>query len=247
MDKQSQPSTQASAAGGQESTRQRLAQVQRRAVQGEMAKTESGAQPIGESILKTIGRFPGCDKIVTGVRALYDRSSVPKRHLREIDDRASPPEWVRARNRVCEQLGSGFLVALLGKRGPGKTQIAQQAVMATIGIGRAALYVRAMTIFLELRATFKADEKTEEAVIEKYRAPKFLVIDEMQERGETPWEDRTLNHLIDLRYGDMTDTLLIANLQPKAFKSSVGESIADRLRETGGIIECTWKSFRQSG
>lgn len=191
--------------------------------------------------------MPPCrpsDRLPIPPHPLFDQAGVPLRHRRQINDDTSPKAWVNARDKILERLGSGFLIALIGKRGPGKTQIAQQAVLFATGAGRTALYTRAMSIFLELRATFASGDLTEASVIARYRDPRLLVIDEMQERGETPWENRTLNHLIDLRYGDMTDTLLIANLVPKALKASVGESIAERLRETGGILKCDWNSFR---
>lgn len=187
------------------------------------------------------------ERIEAMPQGLYVKSGVPKRHTRLIDNFSSPKEWVATRERLYDRIGSGFLVALVGKRGPGKTQIAQQVILAANATHRTALYTRAMSIFLDVRATYADDDLAELDVIKKYRAPQMLVIDEMQERGETPWEDRILNHLIDLRYGDMTDTLLIANLTPKAFQASVGESIADRLRETGGIVECTWESMRKRG
>jgi DNA replication protein DnaC len=72
----------------------------------------------------------------------------------------------------------------------------------------------------------------------------MLVIDEAQERGGTPWEDRILNHIIDRRYAAMIPTIIIANAKPDALVASLGESIADRMRETGGIIEITGTSHR---
>jgi DNA replication protein DnaC len=175
---------------------------------------------------------------------LFRAANVPQRHQRKV--REEPPPWVQARDKIIRKIGSGFLIALIGRRGPGKTQIAEQAIVIATSMQRSALYVRAMTIFLDLRATFKSEADSEASIVERYRTPKLLVIDEMQERGETPWEDRMLNHLIDLRYGDMSDTLLVANLTRKALAKSLGESISERLRETGGIIECTWASFRKA-
>lgn len=135
-------------------------------------------------------------------------------------------------------------MALIGGRGTGKTQIAAQVISTACAMNRTALYTRAMTIFLEMRATFGQEDCSEFEVVERYRAPRLLVIDEMQDRGETAWEDRLLNHILDCRYGDMMDTVLIANFHRDALRKSLGESIADRLRETGGVIECVWKSFR---
>jgi hypothetical protein len=42
----------------------------------------------------------------------------------------------------------------------------------------------------------------------------------------------------------MIPTIIIANAKPDALVASLGESIADRMRETGGIIEITGKSHR---
>jgi DNA replication protein DnaC len=200
---------------------------------------------LGESTPRILRNFPDSERLGVPVDVLYREADVPLRHRRRIDDEASPKEWVKARDGVIGKLGSGFVIALLGKRGPGKTQIAEQAIAASAAVGWSPLYVRAMTFFLALRATF-SDGTAEEDVIERYRIPRFLVIDEMHIRGETRWEDNALDHLVDVRYGDRTDTLFVANLKPKAFTASIGESIADRIRETGGIVECNWKSFRQN-
>lgn len=176
-------------------------------------------------------------------RQAYVDAGCPKLHGRKIDFSASPAGWLEVRAQIVGKLGDGFTIALLGNRGPGKTQLAQQAIQAACQRGRTALYTRAMTIFLALRATYGTDA-SEQSVIDLYSKPDLLVIDELQERGDTPWEDRVLNHLIDIRHGELLGTLLVANLTPGAFKKSLGPTITERLRETGGIIECSWKSFR---
>jgi len=184
-------------------------------------------------------------------RGLYVKSGIPERHHREIDPKQSPKQWVAVRDRVIKKIGEGFIIALLGTRGPGKTQIAQQAITyCSHSLGnkqaRSSLYVRAMDVFLDLRATFKPDTpETERSVIKRFCQPHLLVIDEFQERGETDWENRMLNYIVDRRYGDMRDTMLIANLTEKSFRESAGTSIMSRLIETGEIIECTWESFRK--
>lgn len=179
------------------------------------------------------------------------KSGIPKRHQRNVDDDKSPDAWLKTRDRVIGRVGEGFIIALLGTRGPGKTQIAEQAIRyCSHQLGdkaaRPSLYVRAMDVFLDLRATYnEGSTETERSVIEKFCAPQLLVIDECQERGESAWEDRMLSYVIDRRYGDMKDTILIANLMEKAFRESVGTSIMSRLIETGEIIECVWPSFRK--
>jgi len=175
----------------------------------------------------------------------YKNAELPERHSsKRIDDGECPNEWLEARDKIIGRMGTGFLIALLGKRGTGKTQIAQQLVMASAKALGAPRYTRASTLFLELKDSYVSRKASELQVVESFRKPTLLILDEFQERGETDFEQRTLTAIIDLRYGDQTDTLIIANQTKERFYESAGESIADRLRETGGIIECTWPSFR---
>jgi len=60
----------------------------------------------------------------------------------------------------------------------------------------------------------------------------------------TPWEDRMLTALVDYRYSQKRDTVLISNLKRDEFETSMGNSILSRMVEAGGIIECGWPSFR---
>jgi hypothetical protein len=69
-----------------------------------------------------------------------------------------------------------------------------------------------MEIFLDVRAAFKtAATVSERDAIRGYVSPCMLVIDEMQERGETAFEDRLLTYIIEVRYAEMRDTVLISN------------------------------------
>jgi DNA replication protein DnaC len=106
-------------------------------------------------------------------------------------------------------------------------------------------YTTAMGLFLRIRATYgKGAGETEAEVIREISKIPLLVIDEIQERGGTAWEDRLLTHIIDKRYGAERATILIANLTEAGLADSIGDSITSRLFETGGIIELTGPSFR---
>ena len=87
---------------------------------------------------------------------------------------------------------------------------------------------------------------SEAAQFDKFTGPNLLVIDELAVRGETPYEDRVLTHILDSRYDAKRDTILISNQEPQNFTAIIGDSIRDRMHETGGIIECTWDSFRRA-
>jgi DNA replication protein DnaC len=107
-------------------------------------------------------------------------------------------------------------------------------------------YAKAMDFFLEVRASFRKDGATELEVLQKFVRPRVLVVDALEEPAETPFEDRLLAHLLDRRYDDCKDTILISNQTPEDFDRAVGPSVVSRLNETGGKIVCNWGSFRET-
>jgi len=168
-------------------------------------------------------------------------ANFPKRHYRVTAN--NDGQWGRTFGACISKIGKdGGIFALVGERGGGKTQLATEIGRAALNSDLSTLYTTAMGFFLRIKSTYRRDSEDQELdVIRHHHRPRLLVIDEMQERGETPWEDRILTHLIDARYGAGKDTILIANQTPKAFAESVGTSIMRRLNETGGIIECNWE------
>ena len=83
-------------------------------------------------------------------------------------------------------------------------------------------------------------------MLQELARARILVLDEIQERGNTEWEDRVLTHLIDKRYGAMLPTILIANLKPNELKERLGPSIIDRMHEGGGLLEIAGQSHRKT-
>lgn len=177
-----------------------------------------------------------------GMMMFFD-ADVPKRHFAR--PAILPGPWADKLKDLEGQVGKGCLLALLGKRGTGKTQMAVELMRHTCVQGGLAKYTTAMRFFTAIKDSYKGDT-TESAVLNQYLKPQILVIDEAQERGETGWEDRLLTHLIDCRYGAMKDTVLVSNLSRREFERAIGSSILSRMSETGGIIECNWPSFRDT-
>ena len=78
-----------------------------------------------------------------------------------------------------------------------------------------------------------------------FTKPKLLVIDEAHERAETAWEQRSLTDIIDRRYRTRLDTIIITNETADACERSLGDSIADRMVETGWMLNFDGPSYRQ--
>ena len=141
------------------------------------------------------------------------------------------------------KIDSRGMVALIGKRGTGKTQLAAEVLKSDFP--ESGRYATAMAIFLRLRASYGKDaEETELQVVNSYAKAAFLIIDEVQERGNTAWEDRILTHILDCRYANRLPTILIANLTPSGLAENLGGSIVSRLNQVGSILEINGPSHR---
>jgi len=177
-------------------------------------------------------------KIITN--AIGTATGWPSKWTKEIETEPHGAEWLAARKDAYEITKANGILILHGKRGGGKTRMAAELALAA-GHSR---YRTAMRFFLEIRATFKDSTKSELAIIDELRGAELLIIDELQERGDTAFEDRLLTHLIDARYADNRPTILIANLTRRELRESLGTAIVDRVRENGKSIEFTWASYR---
>lgn len=175
---------------------------------------------------------------------LWRNSGVPARHQDFLQPEGDS-EWLQALHRLETVLGSGFLFVAMGTRGTGKTQLGTCLVRTACNNLRTARYVKALDIFIALREAYRKDGPSESSIVDQFIGPDLLVIDAMEERGETPFENRLLNHIIDRRYDNLDDTLLITNQAIEAFADSVGPSIVSRIHETGDKIVCNWESFRR--
>lgn len=175
------------------------------------------------------------------VAELQSAAGIPSRHNYLITE--ADTAWNRKRQELVNRLGNGFLVALVGVQGTGKTQMGSALIYAATQKLLTCKYAVAMDFFIDLKASF--DGKVNEAqVIHSYVKPKLLVLDECDERSESAWENRLLFHTLNKRYNAMLDTLLISRRTQEEFLASLGESIQSRIQEVGGCIVCDWESFR---
>lgn len=187
-------------------------------------------------------------------KALTD-GGFPALHQRTYrEGRLSGGEWAMKAEILHNHIAScdGCLVALVGPRGTGKTQMATVAAakyqkrMIPKGLVGIARYVRTMEFFMAVKDAY-ASSTSERDAFEPYTRPRLLVLDEVQVRNESKWEDNALTYLVDTRYGDCKKTILISNQTPEGFSESMGDSIMSRLSESGSVILCNWKSFRGQG
>jgi DNA replication protein DnaC len=170
-------------------------------------------------------------------------TGLPKRY-RRFWQRPEDEQWKRRFQRIKDRLKSHHgIVGIVGNRGTGKTQLAAE-IIKDLEPDRA-IYTTAMGLFLRIRATFDKEAKeTQDRIVRELSRSPLLVIDEMQERAESAWENQMLTHIIDGRYGNERPTILISNLTEEELTASLGHSIVDRMHQTGGIIKIVGQSHR---
>ena len=173
--------------------------------------------------------------------AIGPRTGWPAKYLDAVRTPPIGEEWLAAFEVAKRTVKNNGILVLYGKRGNGKTRMAAE-LSCIVGNSQ---YRTAMRFFLEVRATFRKDsDESEIDVIDRLAKTDLLILDEIQERGETAFEARLLTHLIDARYAACKPTVLIANLTKPELAKSLGDSIVDRARENGKSIEFNWQSYR---
>jgi DNA replication protein DnaC len=169
-------------------------------------------------------------------------------HLGRIDPATSAWSEVFRTLDARTHEAEGYLCAMLGGRGGGKTQCAVCLIDAACRRGQTCRYVKALDLFRTIRRAFGPEPTiSEDRLIDSLARLDLLVIDEAHQRGQTAFEDNTLVNLLDRRYDAMKSTILLANQTRQEFAANVGDSIVSRLHETGAVFEFTWASYRTPG
>lgn len=179
----------------------------------------------------------------SAARDISPKTEIPKRYRAEWQRPQLDPVWMGNFSKVMAKIEDGGIVALIGPRGTGKTRLAVESARNLSP--DSAHYTTAMGLFLRIRASFgKSSKESEDDIVSAMSKAPLLILDEVQERGNTAWEDRLLTHILDRRYGAMAPTIVIANLTESALVECLGDSIISRLTETGGILEIDGPSHR---
>ena len=184
----------------------------------------------------------------------------PKRY--EDAPEAIGDGWIANYAQALATVNSGGIVVMYGAHGTGKTRMAwelakkcspKDAQYSIGGVGwttskrdRPAIYTTAVGLFLEIRDTFSKDaESSEMQVVRKHTDAGLLVIDEIQEKGSSQFEDRKITQIIDARYMHERPTILIANYNKREFADALSPATLDRIRENGCGPYFDWASYRK--
>lgn len=178
----------------------------------------------------------------------YKRSGVPERYYNEsLDTYKITNEMQKAAAQAIGEFlreikcGAFRTLVLIGSAGTGKTHLACGAVRDYGG-----KYAIAPDIVEDIRRakSFSADH-TEQQIIDSYSHKSLLVIDEIGRGIAAADEKYMLYQIINGRYNTRKPTVLISNFTKADFLKYIGVAAADRLVESGDIVELNGESYRR--
>ena len=157
------------------------------------------------------------------------------------DKRDTEADWWKTFKDETQRLGTGMIDVLAGPRGRGKTAMASALLGHVCWLERKCKYTTAMDLLQHIKQGFGQPNTNVKAV---YAKTPTLVIDEFHRCDPSDWAHRTIESIIDDRYRNMRDTILITNDRPDEFVKQAGESIASRVKEGGQVIVLKGKDYR---
>ena len=194
------------------------------------------------------------ERLFDSLQQAWQGCGIGPRHIKLVANKHKG--WGKALADTISCVDKGGIVALLGPRGTGKTQLAIHAMryaaeknIKDLCGSYKQLYPKCMTateFFMEVKRTYDNSRTSEHKLVNDLARSMLMVIDEIQDRRCSEWEDALLTLLVDMRYRAIMPTILIANQSAQDFAANVGDSIADRMNQDGGIIEMDWESFRRT-
>ena len=178
----------------------------------------------------------------------YKKSGVPERYYTEsLDTYQVTNEMQKSAVQTIGEFlreikcGAFRTLVLIGTAGTGKTHLACGVVREYGG-----KYAIGPDIVEEIRRakSFSADQ-TEKQIIDNYSHVKLLVVDEIGRGISATDEKYMLYQIINARYNTRKPTVLISNYTKADFLKYIGVAAADRLVESGDIVEMNGESYRK--
>lgn len=139
------------------------------------------------------------------------------------------------------------VLILTGVAGTGKTLMACEIAEAFINrLMRSVRYTTAAGMVNEIRASYKAEDKTEDSEIERFAQYDILIIDEIDATRGTANDNMLLTEVINRRYSYERPVVIITNQPRERLIEFVGDRVDDRLHENSFVASFDWPSFRRN-
>lgn len=141
----------------------------------------------------------------------------------------------------------GTFLVMGGVTGTGKSHLALAIAQRVMARGTA-MYMDAIDLIRRVRGTWRRDsDKSEEEMLILLGGIDLLIIDEVGVQRGTDDEQLIIFDVINRRYRDNRPTILLTNLDGKAFVEFMGPRVMSRLSERAVYITFDWADFRRRG
>ena len=140
----------------------------------------------------------------------------------------------------------GMSAVFTGRPGTGKTHLAMGIVAEGAALGYSTRLTTMREIARGVRMCRHPGGSNDELLYMRGLISRdLLVIDDVCPNSSTRLEHSLLVEILEMRYDDMSPTILISNKNLDGIKKYLGERIIDRLREDGGrLFVFDWESAR---
>lgn len=199
-----------------------------------------------EALQKRIEAEKEAQRQVEILNRRLDDMGVPKRYRGLSLDNYSPTkDQVRAHGSAISfvenfSVDDSQVLILCGNTGTGKTRLAS-ALMQTLDFG---LYIRAIDISRQVRASYSKKDVSEIDVIDYFVSQQLLVIDELGVQRQTEDESMLITDLIDRRYADLKSTVIISNYNKTRMAEIFGARAWDRINQDAITEPMTGETLR---
>lgn len=182
-------------------------------------------------------------------------STWPERHVADLHQHAGPA-LEKAKSLWDSHLSRAACTLVLhGPRGRGKTGMAVWwAWKRGQGGHSPGTYCTAYELFARIRRSWHpSSQEAEWDALKPYQRTPYLAIDQLHQcRALTAgddkaavWERMALAELLDYRYREGKTSVLLATLESEdELRQTFDADILDRVKESGGVVNCNWKSYR---
>jgi len=185
-------------------------------------------------------------RILAGIPERYHDSTVWN-WQHKMDQQGRVWNWAREyANAFDLAIQTGRCGVFCGAPGTGKTHLAIGLLWHVIEKGCSGHYTTVMGMLSRIKNTYHREaQETEASVVNYLKSVDLLVIDEVGRQLDTNYETAQLFRLLDLRYAHLRPVILVSNLNKTDLVKFLGDSVCDRLRESGGaMLVFDWASQR---
>lgn len=188
---------------------------------------------------------PQCRKVIDDLLVNESRRSmgIPEKTRNATFDNfitdTDKKERVLERTKSFLRRGRGFLL-FRGTPGAGKTHLAS-AILNFVGAG---IFVTQGDLLAEYRRGYQDQSIDKEAIVEKYRNCKVLVLDELTDEVKGVDIAQLLYRILAHRYDVGLLTVITSNEKLEVVLDILGPRLADRFKECYYVGTFDWESYR---